>query len=91
MTKREALQKIEELKQFVVDLESKEQLGHGDLIRPIFTTEERIVIKKPRLLQHDLKYDYLLVDRFGVVVNSFTNMSDMETKYTKIRNIFDGK
>lgn len=91
MTKQEALQKIEELKQFVVDLDSKEkELGHGDIAYYSGDPSAiRITIDARQIRNENLNYRYLVFDKSGELTNFFNDLSDVGTLYSKIKNVFE--
>lgn len=88
MTKQEALQKIDELRKFVGELDKQEQLEHGDLVHyPGELQSKRIVIDIVSL-ETPHRNRFILIDSAGHIQNSFTLMSDIGFHYSKIKNVF---
>ena len=82
ITKQEALQKIEELKQYIARLD---QLGHGDVVE--LDGGKRIVIETTDLLRRCAHHKCLLLDEKGSVTNWFNNILETSS-YNKIGNVF---
>lgn len=90
MTKEEALQKIEELKRYVANLDEEPQLQHGDVVS--CDGDKRIIISADYLSRANSSYPFypfFAIDKDGYVAGRWDVVSYKSVPYTKIRNIFE--
>ena len=90
MTKEQALQKIKELQEFIVNLDEKEKFKHGDIVT--CSLGKRIIINVESLKICNLSYyAHVVFDENGGVTSWFGDKSDKSQVdfYTKVRNVFD--